>query len=528
MIQLRTQTETYWGPEFALTEADIEQLASHFLENELPQTIEQLGQIIINQRVAAEKSDIKKMLAGRVVYQPQKSYEIGDELVFPAIDFAHGTVESVREGQNPEHGQFQVVGVQLNGRQREFATQFEGDHILNMASDDQLLTDIAGFDLSSLYEKYGAMVRTKLVKALEKNDDFIRLGKQWFIKPLMLEINVGHLHLTEAILEMNEGGPSQTQEIVEHLDLDPSVPSEVQEFSLNYELLNDARFDEVASVGKVEWFLRRLEPDEVQSVPSRLAYQSISYDRALLSPQLIALEQELDDEWSEIPAGQIANPVVFPLMYHHRLAGSIPLSARITPLFPNSNSPRQRAILIDEENQAELPVWVVRENRYVYGLQDWYSERKIPIGGFIHLKPGPEPGVILLGYDRRRPQREWMRLASVEDNHLEFELSRRSISCGYDDLLIVGTDVITAVDALWKRAETNQRSVASLLAEIFPQLADLIPQKTVHAKTLYSALNMLRRIPPGPLFAELVRHPAFQAVGDHYWRFDREKWRDSR
>jgi hypothetical protein len=27
-------------------------------------------------------------------------------------------------------------------------------------------------------------------------------------------------------------------------------------------------------------------------------------------------------------------------------------------------------------------------------------------------------------------------------------------------------------------------------------------------------------VPPGPVFAELVKHPAFQPVGDHYWQFE--------
>jgi hypothetical protein len=62
------------------------------------------------------------------------------------------------------------------------------------------------------------------------------------------------------------------------------------------------------------------------------------------------------------------------------------------------------------------------------------------------------------------------------------------------------------------------------LAELFPELAKLTPQQTVHAKTLYSAINMLKRLPPGPVFAELVRNPAFQSVGDHYWRFDSSRW----
>ncbi len=59
--------------------------------------------------------------------------------------------------------------------------------------------------------------------------------------------------------------------------------------------------------------------------------------------------------------------------------------------------------------------------------------------------------------------------------------------------------------------------------KVVPSLAPLTPQETVHAKTLYSAVNMLRRMPPGPIFAELVSNPAFQNVGDHYWLFDRSR-----
>jgi hypothetical protein len=116
-------------------------------------------------------------------------------------------------------------------------------------------------------------------------------------------------------------------------------------------------------------------------------------------------------------------------------------------------------------------------------------------------------------------------LASIADNRIQFELSRRAIPCGYDDLLIVGTDVIAAIDAHWRRAVAANRSIAYLLAEIFPSLAALSPQNSVHAKTLYSAMNMLKRLPPGPLFAELVRLPAFKAVGDNYWQFDSEQSR---
>jgi hypothetical protein len=41
----------------------------------------------------------------------------------------------------------------------------------------------------------------------------------------------------------------------------------------------------------------------------------------------------------------------------------------------------------------------------------------------------------------------------------------------------------------------------------------LSTQGTVHIKTIYSAVNMLRRSAPGPVFAAMITSPRFQAVG---------------
>ncbi len=526
MIQPRIQTADYWGQTFALTEADIEQIYNHFLEVERPQTAVDLAQVIIRFRVANEHSRVKKLLSGRAIYQPQNKYAVGDELVFPALQFANGAVTAVRDGRNPQLGAFRVIAVSIDGREREFAAELKTNHVLN-ATDGDVLARLVDVNVDQVIAQHGATIAAKLGDELGKRAEFVRLGQQWFVKGLMAEVNIGHLHLAEAVLEMFEGGPLPTEQIVPHLDMDSGVRSEVLIFSLNYALLNDGRFDEVAPRGKVAWFLRRLEPEGVQQIPDRLRYSPIPYDRALLSPQLILLERELDDEWSEVESPQAQQLVVFTLLFPHRLMGVIPLSSRIRPLFPPSNSPRQRVLLVDDETNEEIQAWVVRDGRYVFGLNEWYTKNEIPIGGFVHLQPGPEPGVLSLGYDRRRAQREWVRLATAVDHRIQFELKRRSVSCGYDDLMIVGTDTIAAIDALWRRAESQQRTVASLLAEIFPQLAQLTPQNSVHAKTLYSALNMIRRVPPGPLFAELVRHPAFQPVGDHYWQFDKSRWQET-
>lgn len=525
MIQPRTQNKTYWGPDFVLTNTDIEQIYNHFLEVEKPQTADEITRMIMAYRVAEEANTVKKKLSGRTIYQPQNSYNIGDKLVFPVLQFAHGDVTAVRDGYNPHDGQFKVIAVEIEDVAREFAAALQPEHLLN-ADDGNALAELVQVDVAELVTLYGAQVKTAVTQELQARPEFVKLGDVWFVKQLMAEVNTGHLHLAEAVLDMNGGGPLPTMEILPHLDMDPSLDASVQHFSLNYHLLADSRFDQVAPKNEVAWFLRRLEPEEVQSTPERLQYQPIPHDRALLSPQLLLLERELDDEWSDLAEPTSPQPVVFTLMYPHRYAGVIPLSSRIRPLFPPSNSPRQRVRFIDDQSGEEVIGWVVHKDRYIYGLGDWYEKNGIPIGGFVHIQPGSEPGVLSLGFDRRRPQREWVRLATAVDNRIHFELQRRSVGCGFDDLMIVGTDVIAAIDALWRRADNQQRTVSSLLAEIFPKLSELTPQSAVHAKTLYSAINMLRRMPPGPLFAELVRHQAFLPVGDHYWQFDKNYWQE--
>lgn len=519
MIQAQTQTAEYWGAQFTYTDADIEQLYNHFLEVEKPQTVEQLTRALFQWRVAQEIRNIRRLAKGRQIYQPQNSYASGDKLVFPALDFVQGTVAEVRKGFNPEEGNFNVLSVEINGKMREFAADYASPHPLNDANGSDI-AEMLDLDADALYEEFGPLVVDTIYDMLTEHPDFVELDSMWFVKSLLLDINVGHLHLSEAILEMNEGGPMQVDDLLVHLELDPAIDESVQRFSLNYALAHDDRFEDVGGEGRILWFLRRLEPEDVKTTPGRLQYNPVEYDHSLLSSQLVALEQELDDEWSKISPPASSRPAILALTYPHRWAGTLPLSSRLRPLFNLGKAPRQRVLFVDETTKDEFVGWVVPEGRYITGLKEWYDENKIPVGGFLHLAQGKEPGTIVIGYDRRRPQREWIRLATVNDNRIQFELKRRSVGCGYDDLMVVGSDVVAAIDALWRRAEANERSIASLLIEIFPPLASLTPQETVHAKTLYSALNMLRRMPPGPIFAELMSNPVFQNVGDHYWVYD--------
>ena len=95
---------------------------------------------------------------------------------------------------------------------------------------------------------------------------------------------------------MAKGGPMATPDILAQVDLPDGVNKKLAEFSLDLALQEDKRFDEVGSAGQVAWFLKRMEPDDVQRTPLFLRYNPIEFSTDELNDQMKALEQRLDDE----------------------------------------------------------------------------------------------------------------------------------------------------------------------------------------------------------------------------------------
>ncbi|MEL7236895.1 MAG: hypothetical protein AAGK74_20495, partial [Chloroflexota bacterium] len=74
------------------------------------------------------------------------------------------------------------------------------------------------------------------------------------------------------------------------------------------------------------------------------------------------------------------------------------------------------------------------------------------------------------------------------------------------------------VDSLFQSNVQRQQPVATILRMLIPLLGGINAQGHVHARTLYSAVNVIRRCPPGPILATLANNPDFENVGEHYWK----------
>lgn len=510
-----------WARSFAVSPDDVEYLQGLLLERETPLSLEEIARLLIEKRLQDQQAALEDQYRGVTTYRPAEAFKVGQRVLFPRLDFALANVTDVRDGTNPELGAFKVIQVQFDDdSQREFAAELQSHHVLNDVSND--LTPAGGnLGADAILEADREPIFKAITEALAKSDDFVRLAGKWFSRSLMTEVNEGHLHLAEAVLDINSGGPMTTDDILTNIGGLGEGSLQLQEFCLNDALNNDSRFDEVGPLDTVLWYLRRLEPSEVQQTPEILRYSPIPYDETSLTPEQQALESEIDDEWSSLddPELDLSEQVRLILIYPHRRAGTLPLTSRMRGIFPTARSSARIAVtLVDGQDSEEYSGWVVRQGRYVYGLADMYSKYSLPVGAHVSVRREPNSDKVVVDFQAHRPRTEWVRLIVNKNGQMGFEDQKRAIGAEYDDLMILGTDELAFVDNLFQSHQQGRRTLGAVMRNLLTELSRSTPQGAVHAKTLYSALNVLRRCPPGPMFAALNNEPDFFNVGNHYWR----------
>jgi len=511
-----TSTE-YWN-DLQISRQDVEYLHTYLFEHETPLTTRELVSVLVKERMRAEQLAAQaRRQAGGKTYFPKESYQVGEDIIIPALNWKHGKITSARAGQNPDLGTFDVLTVQFdNGAERLFASNL-AQHALN---EQPAIDQETGFEADAILTVHGAAIEKKIEATFQSDDDLVRIASRWFPRALLVDVNVGHLNLAEAVLDMSGGEPLPTSALLKDVALPDGINPKLAEFSLNLALQEDKRFDEVGPAGQVLWCLRRLEPDAVREVPSYLQYSKIGFDRSALTSQMIALEALLDDELSE--TGTVGNAdakeVTVSLIFPHLRAGTLPLSARVRPLFPTAyESPRVRFTLVDGKTRQKMPGWVVREHGYVFGLRDWYKANDLMPGSLVRIRRSEIPGEVVIEAQTYRATKDWVRTVIVgADGGLVFAMLKQSISAEFNDRMVFAIPSLEAVDQLW--VQDQKRSFEQLVVSMIRELSKLTPQGHVHAQELYSAMNIVKRVPPAPLFALLATKPEIAHVGDLHFR----------
>lgn len=524
MLQRPTQTAAFWRDQFEVSADDAEFLYQYLLDKQTPMRLDELAAALINEYLRRENARIEQELGKGAIYLPKQRYQVGQKVVFPAMEFAVGEVIDLRPGENPEHGEFEVIKVRFEERQKplEFAAAFPGPHRLNQINGDRLLHDDALLSAEEIYRLYKAEIDESLLYALEEGDRsaaFVQVDGKWLLADMLAEVHVGHLNIAEAMIEM-QGKPLSAADLLKEVDLDRNVSPTMRITSLNYAMGKDERFARLNAPDGIVWFLRRMEPLEVQAPPLLLSYRPAAYNRALLSVEMLQLEWELDDEWGESSLSRDVPSVVpstsLMLIYPHRRYGTLPLSGRTRSFFPLAESGVTPVTLVDGRWGARYEGWVVHEGRYVAGLAKWMEDHQIPVGAYLTIERTATANEVVIDFRTRRPKREWARIAhaDLDTGALIFEMNKIQVACEYDETMIVAEQNPGALDQLAMLVQQRGIEVSQIVAQVTPELIKLNPQGTVHAKSVYSAVNMILRTPPGPVFFALLSNRRFRDVGN--------------
>jgi hypothetical protein len=499
---------------------DLEFISTYLFENETPLTDKELVPVLVDERIRSEREALaKQQRADSKVYLPKEQYKLGDKLTFPALDWKKGQVTAVRPGVNPSLGAFDVLEVAFeSGPRRLFAAGLAA-HKLNdpveVSPADSLLNP------ESVLQAFGVELEGKLGGALAADKDLVRTAGRWFPRALLVNVNVGHLNLAEAVLDEAGGRPLPASALVEQIELPSSLNPKLVEFSLNYALQEDGRFDEVGPAGEVLWFLKRLEPEDVRQIPAPLRYVQVPYDRSKMTPAMLALEAELDDELSGAVSPEKPLPeVTLSLTYPHWRAGTLPVSSRVGPLFPTAyESPRVRFTLVDRQTGEEIPAWVVRQHGYVVGLGKFYQKYGLLPGSLITISAGKKPGQVILNARTHRPTRDWVRTVLVgSDGGIVFATLKQNLTTEFNERMAIAVPDPVGVDEACAKIAAGHPSFEKQVADMLQELVKLNVQGHVHAQELYSALNVIRRCPPGPLLVHLTVDSRYKHVGDLHYR----------
>ena len=517
----------HWAHRFSIGAEDIESITNLLLEKETPLSSEELATEIVKQRENEERRRLAQQFEGTKVYRPADRYNVGDRLTFAGLNYATARVVRLRDGRVADLSPIKVAEVEFDDdrlqpkkRLREFVTGYDCDHPLNAASLNLHPSEFqAAYSYADVLNHPEINIVDQVNEALERNPDLVRLAGTWFVRELLIEVDIGHLHLAEAVLDMHDGGPLATERILSEMGGLGAAPLPLQAFSLNYCMNQDERFEEVGPAGKVLWHLTRLLPRLVREVPDILRCRPPDFDRRLLSREMMQLEYDLDDEHSPVSSPKPDEEVSLTLIYPHRRVGTLPINSETKYVFPEAKTPRIAITIVDALDKQEFPCWVVHEFKYVVGLAPLYQKHHLPVGAYVYLNPTADRSRIEIEFDTYRPRTEWIPVVERRDgDQLRCKTAKRAIGADYDELIIVGVTSLPDVDNLGKELQAKNVSLAWLLSGLVRELSSQNPQGAVHSKVLYSTLNVLRRCPPGPMFATLLANPEFDYVGGHYWK----------
>ncbi len=521
MENIEQKKEIDWAS-LKITDEDLEETYNLLLEKEIPMTPLEISMQIIKSRIDFFKKDAVKETKNEVkVYRPKDSYKPGDEIIFSHLNNAKGIVTAIRNGLNPDEQQFKVITVKFEDDSiKQYASELK-NHKINdepIGSTDQMNNCDPGF----VYKKYGISIAQKVTSTLEKNEELICISGHWFPKALVLDINPGYLNLAEAVLEMEEGRPIPTSEILKQIEYPTDSNQKLTEFSFNYAMDHDERFDEVGPCGKILWVLQQMEPEDVRKRPLTLKYFPLTMESTEKTDALIDeldFYDELDPEALEIP-DDIHDEAELSINYPHWKAGTLPLLGSIRSIFPTALETNSVYFSFHDVNaDIDFPGWVIISENYICGLKNWYRTNNVIPGSFIHISQSNIDGQVNINLIPPKSHKDWILTALFnQEEHITFETRQQNINSKSHDYMSIYVENCPELDSTWETFNKEKVNIRKVIDYVFQDLSKQNPQRIVHFQQFYAAFNMLRRCPPKPLFYTLLKDNDYILLNDFYFK----------
>ena len=352
--KLKSRTEAFWRDEYRVSEADVDSITSQILEAGKPLPLSGLVAAIIARRLEREKDAVKFEAEHGAIYQPKNHYDVGQKVLFTALDFAAGQVIAVRPGNDPKVGDFQVIRVAFDdgAPEREFAADFAGDHPLNRPAEELLGgtdPEVSDGDLTKRFEHY---VARQLEPTLDGNQEFVKFNGLWFLHGLLPEIHLGHLNLAEAMI-YEAGHPLAAREMLDELEIGGAATVDARLFALSHALSDDKRFDNLGSAENPIWYMRALEPAAVHARPAVLTPAFRATGGESVGITTLELIEEVGDELDDIQALSSRERTTFQcqLPFPHLYAGTLPATSQLLAKLPQAAGTHYPLTLIDTAQQ---------------------------------------------------------------------------------------------------------------------------------------------------------------------------------
>jgi hypothetical protein len=336
-------------------------------------------------------------------------------------------------------------------------------------------------------------------------------------------VDEGYLNLAEALIYERDQ-PLAVSEILGALDLAEGTSPAAQAFALNRALANDSRFDDVSLDDEPVWYLRQLEPAAVHVRPPVMGDPIRTEGGEFIGLSMLDLVEELGDELDDLPGmvfrelDEIAYDVTFPHLY----AGTMPATQQLLRALNLAHSDRHARIkLVDANSGKEYPVWLVPTEDYVCGLGAWYSDAGMCVGGRVTVSiPGEALTIAVSTQRARRSRNEFIRSAAAEGGTLTLQMQVASLSVEADRDTVIHIPSREEIAALMMTDRMRKLPLSEIVYHAFEELAKLGSSGTVHAKSVYSAVNLMRRCGSVPVFQELTRRACYDPVGNGEWVFE--------